>query len=449
MFDFGIVTSWLDKLLGSVMPGWLATSIECVIVMVALLLAYSVIAMFYIFYERKVCGWIQCRLGPMRVGPWGTIQVFADVIKILTKEIITLWHTDKFLFFLAPFLVIIASMVMFACLPWGNGLQIIDFNVGVFFIVAVSSLGVLGILLAGWSSNSKYTLIGAMRSGAQMISYELSVGISILTIVCLAGTMSVTGIVEAQADGWFLFKGHIPAIIAFLVFLVAGRRVFFRVQREHFFYGGNIRFFKRFELRFAVKRLEFVYVIPLSAELFTLKFGNFRGGIDVIRVSVFQARQHGHEIGLLLLGHAPLVGQLMGHRGGEQAGRKVHIHIGLRRKGEEKAGEIQIAHDPGQGKGLGLHPWAVQAGKILRHRVEYLRRLLQDRRPIRRIQAVLVPCHLFGIFVGQTGEILRHRRQLLHRDLPRFQPAFGLKIVPIVVDAPQKAESGVDQQQER
>ncbi len=221
MFDFGIVTSWLDKLLGSVMPGWLATSIECVIVMVALLLAYSVIAMFYIFYERKVCGWIQCRLGPMRVGPWGTIQVFADVIKILTKEIITLWHTDKFLFFLAPFLVIIASMVMFACLPWGNGLQIIDFNVGVFFIVAVSSLGVLGILLAGWSSNSKYTLIGAMRSGAQMISYELSVGISILTIVCLAGTMSVIGIVEAQADGWFLFKGHIPAIIAFLIYIVA------------------------------------------------------------------------------------------------------------------------------------------------------------------------------------------------------------------------------------
>ncbi len=221
MFDFGIVTSWLDNLLGSVMPGWLATSIECVIVMVALLLAYSVIAMFYIFYERKVCGWIQCRLGPMRVGPWGTIQVFADVIKILTKEIITLWHTDKFLFFLAPFLVIIASMVMFACLPWGNGLQIIDFNVGVFFIVAVSSLGVLGILLAGWSSNSKYTLIGAMRSGAQMISYELSVGISILTIVCLAGTMSVTGIVEAQADGWFLFKGHIPAIIAFLIYIVA------------------------------------------------------------------------------------------------------------------------------------------------------------------------------------------------------------------------------------
>ena len=221
MFDFGIVTSWLDKLLGSVMPGWLATSIECVIVMVALLLAYSVIAMFYIFYERKVCGWIQCRLGPMRVGPWGTIQVFADVIKILTKEIITLWHTDKFLFFLAPFLVIIASMVMFACLPWGNGLQIIDFNVGVFFIVAVSSLGVLGILLAGWSSNSKYTLIGAMRSGAQMISYELSVGISILTIVCLAGTMSVTGIVEAQADGWFLFKGHLPAIIAFLIYIVA------------------------------------------------------------------------------------------------------------------------------------------------------------------------------------------------------------------------------------
>ena len=188
MFDFGIVTKWLDDLLNSVMPAWLTTTIECVLVAVGLLVAYSLIAMFYIFYERKVCGWIQCRLGPMRVGKWGLLQVFADVIKILQKELITLWNTDKFLFKLAPYLVLIASMLTFACLPWGKGLQVIDMNIGVFFIVAVSSIGVLGILLAGWASNSKYTLIGAMRSGAQMISYELSCGISILTIVCLAGT---------------------------------------------------------------------------------------------------------------------------------------------------------------------------------------------------------------------------------------------------------------------
>jgi len=221
MFDFSIVTQWINEAFVSVMPQWLATTLECVIVGVLLLVLYSLIAMFYIFYERKVCGWIQCRLGPMRVGPWGTIQVVADVIKILQKELISLWQTDRFLFLLAPFLVIIASVLTFACLPWGNGLQVIDMNIGVFFIIAVSSIGVLGIMLAGWSSNSKYTLVGAMRSGAQMVSYELSVGISIMTIVCLAGTMSISGIVEAQKDGWFIFTGHIPAIIAFVIYIIA------------------------------------------------------------------------------------------------------------------------------------------------------------------------------------------------------------------------------------
>jgi NADH-quinone oxidoreductase subunit H len=113
-------------------------------------------------------------------------------------------------------------MLSFAVLPWGKGLQIVDFNIGIFFLIAVSSIGVLGILLAGWSSNNKFTLIGALRSGAQMISYELSIGLSVITMVCLAGTMSVTGIVEAQNDMWFIFKGHIPAIIAFVIYLIAG-----------------------------------------------------------------------------------------------------------------------------------------------------------------------------------------------------------------------------------
>ena len=221
MFDFSIVTSWLHNWFLSFMPGWLTTTVECVLIAVAMILAYAVLAMVYIFYERKLCAWMQCRLGPMRVGPWGLCQLFADVFKMLIKEIIRLEKIDRFLFALAPYLVIVASMLTFACLPWGNGLQIIDFNIGVFFMIAASSIGVLGILLAGWSSNNKYTLIGAMRSGAQMVSYELSVGLSILTIVVLSGTMSITGLVEAQADGWFLFKGHIPAFIAFIIYLIA------------------------------------------------------------------------------------------------------------------------------------------------------------------------------------------------------------------------------------
>lgn len=221
MFDFSIATNWLHELLLSWMPAWAVTTVECLLIGVALLLVYALLALFYIFYERKLCAWFQCRLGPNRVGPWGLLQVFADMFKILIKELIPIKGTDKFLFGLAPYLVIIASVLVFACLPWGNGLQIVDFNVGLFFMTAASSIGVLGILLAGWASNSKYTLIGAMRSGAQMISYELSIGLAMLTMVVMTGTMSVSGIVNAQADGWLLFKGHIPAVIAFVIYLIA------------------------------------------------------------------------------------------------------------------------------------------------------------------------------------------------------------------------------------
>ena len=222
MYDLSIITNWIHELLLSVMPGWLATTIECVAIGVALLLVYALLALFYIYFERKVCAAFQCRLGPNRVGPLGLLQSFADMFKMLIKEIITLKNVDRFLFALAPYLVIIASMLSFSVLPWGNGLQIIDFNIGIFFLIAVSSIGVLGILLAGWSSNNKFTLIGALRSGAHMVSYELSIGLSVLTMVAFAGTMSVTGIVEAQKDLWFIFSGHIPAIIAFVIYLVAG-----------------------------------------------------------------------------------------------------------------------------------------------------------------------------------------------------------------------------------
>ncbi len=222
MFDFSIITGWLDNLLNGFIPAWLTTVIECLLVGVGLILVYAILALFYIYYERKLCGAFQCRLGPNRVGPFGVCQSFADMFKILIKELIEINNVDKFLFALAPYLVVAASFAAFAVLPWGNGLQIIDFNIGIFFLLAVSSVGILGILLAGWSSNNKFTLIGAMRSGAQMISYELSLGLAVMTMVMLAGTMSVSGIVSEQQDLWFIFKGHIPAIIAFLIYIVAG-----------------------------------------------------------------------------------------------------------------------------------------------------------------------------------------------------------------------------------
>ena len=222
IFDFAVVTGWFDQLLNGVMPMWLVTIIECLLVAVGLILVYALLALFYIYYERKFCGAIQCRLGPNRVGPMGVLQSFADMFKMLIKELIPINNIDKFLFNLDRGLVVAASHTAFAVLPWGKGLQIIDFNIGIFFLISVSSIGVLGILLAGWSSNNKFTLIGAMRSGAQMISYELSIGLSIMTMVMLAGTMNITGIVEEQQDLWFIFKGHVPAIIAFIVYMIAG-----------------------------------------------------------------------------------------------------------------------------------------------------------------------------------------------------------------------------------
>ena len=222
MFDFSIVTQWVDTLLRSWMSPTAAVIVECVLVGVCLLLGYAVIALALIYIERKVCAFFQCRLGPNRVGPYGVIQSVADMFKMLIKEIIHINHIDKFLFGLAPYIVIISSVLAFSCIPFAKGLQVLDFNIRIFFLLAVSSIGIVGILLAGWSSNNKYTLIGAMRSGAQMISYELSIGLSILTMVMLAGTMSLSGIVEAQAGGWFIFTGHIPAIIAFLIYIIAG-----------------------------------------------------------------------------------------------------------------------------------------------------------------------------------------------------------------------------------
>ena len=222
MFDFSFLTNWVHTTLLQYMPEWLAITAECVLIGVLLLLTYSVLALFYIWYERKVCAAFQCRLGPNRVGPWGLLQTVADMFKILIKELISLKYTDKFLFALAPYLVILASMLAFAVLPWGNGLQIINFNIGIFFLIAVSSIGVLGILLAGWSSANKFTLIGALRSGAQMVSYELSIGLSVLTMVAFAGTMNVVEIVEAQSNLWFIFTAHVPAIIAFIIYLIAG-----------------------------------------------------------------------------------------------------------------------------------------------------------------------------------------------------------------------------------
>jgi len=221
IYDFTPLTQSIDQFLTkNLSQGW-ALTIELVIIGLVFLLFYAVIGLYLVLAERRVCAFMQNRLGPNRVGPGGFFQTIADLIKLLLKELIPIRRADKFLFNLAPFIVIIASFMAIAAIPFAKGLHAIDFNIGIFYVIAVSSLGVVGILIAGWSSNSKYSLIGAMRSGAQIVSYELSVGLSLLTIVIFAGSMQLSEVIQSQADGWWIWKGHIPAVVAFLVFMIA------------------------------------------------------------------------------------------------------------------------------------------------------------------------------------------------------------------------------------
>lgn len=226
MYDFSEITTWFDLLLrvGWGWPDWLAILLECVIVGVVILVAYAVLAIVMIYMERKVCAFFQCRLGPVRVGMWGTLQVICDVLKMMIKEIFLVRRADKLLYCLAPVLVIVGSVGAFAFLPWNNGAIALDFNCSIFLYTAVSSLGVLGVFLAGWASNNKYSVVSAMRGAMQMISYEISLGLCLIAACILVGSMQISEIIDAQsgAFGWLLFQGHIPAIIAFVVFLVAG-----------------------------------------------------------------------------------------------------------------------------------------------------------------------------------------------------------------------------------
>lgn len=223
IYELSNLTAWIDQTLrGTGMPEWGVLLIEFVLIGVALLTLYAVLALILIYVERKITAFFQARLGPNRVGPFGSIQSIADMLKILIKEIILINNVDKFLFYLAPFFMIVSSMLAFGVIPFGLGLNVVDFNIGVFYFAAVSSLGIIGVLLAGWSSNNKYSMIGAMRSGAQFISYELSTAFALMTVVILSGTMSFSGIIESQTYCWNLFNGHISALIAFIIYLISG-----------------------------------------------------------------------------------------------------------------------------------------------------------------------------------------------------------------------------------
>jgi NADH-quinone oxidoreductase subunit H len=221
MFSLRNITDSVDSWLHGTFNATTALIIEMVIVGTLVIGLFAMLGLVLVIMERKVSAFMQIRLGPNRVGPKGMFQSLADTLKLLVKEGMTPDGADKFLFNLAPFIAIITAMLLLAPLAFAKDFQIWDLNIGVLYVSAVSSISVISILMAGWSSNNKYSLLGAMRSGAQIVSYELSAGLSILAIVVLTGSLKLSDIVYSQANGWWIFKGHIPAIIAFVIFIIA------------------------------------------------------------------------------------------------------------------------------------------------------------------------------------------------------------------------------------
>lgn len=194
---------------------WPFIQIGLVVTLVALWVAYAT------YLERKISAFMQARLGPMRVGPWGLLQPIADGLKLLTKEDFVPEKADRWIFFFAPYIAVAAAFIVFSVIPFGPDWAVItDLNIGVLFVLSVSSVGVLALILAGWSSNSKYSLLGALRSSAQMVSYEVSMGLSIIGALMFARTLSLSSIVDAQAGDSIWFVVYQP--VGFLIFLISG-----------------------------------------------------------------------------------------------------------------------------------------------------------------------------------------------------------------------------------
>jgi len=279
MLSLEHISHTIDQVLNNHLSPTITLIVEMVIVGICAITLFAVLGLVLVFMERKVSAYMQIRLGPNRVGYKGLAQTAADTLKLVIKEGFTPDSADKFLFNLAPFIVMIAAMLLLAPLAFAKNFQMWDLNIGVLYVSAISSVSVIGILMAGWASNNKYSLIGAMRSGAQIVSYELSAGLSIISMVVLTGSLQLSTIVTSQQDGWWIFKGHLPAIVSFVIFIIAvtaetNRAPFDMAEAEseltagfHTEYSGM-----RFALFFLA---EYVNIFVVCAIAATIYFGGW------------------------------------------------------------------------------------------------------------------------------------------------------------------------------
>ena len=244
-------------------------------------------------WERKLIGWIQIRIGPNRVGPFGLFQPIADGVKLLMKEIILPANADKGLFFLAPMLMLVPALAAWAVIPFSPTLVLADIDAGLLYIMALSSMGVYGVIVAGWASNSKYAFLGAMRSAAQMVSYELAMGFALVVVLMVSGSLNLSDIVEGQGRGWFASKGltflswnWLPLAPMLVVYFISGvaetnRAPFDVVEGESEIVAGHMVEYSgmTFALFFLAEYMNMILISALTAILF---FGGWQAPIDSI-----------------------------------------------------------------------------------------------------------------------------------------------------------------------
>jgi NADH-quinone oxidoreductase subunit H len=291
--------------------------IEPLIKIIFVVLVNLTVVAYLVLVERRVSAFIQNRIGPNRVGPAGMFQPVADIVKLFLKEDIVPKAANKFVHSLAPIISLVVAMTTFAVIPFGNTihlfgrdvkLMIADVNVGILYLLALSSLGVYGITLSGWSSNNKYSLLGGLRSSAQMISYELSMGLAIIGVLMIAGTLQLNKIVESQAHGmWYFWRSP----ISFITFVIASfaetnRLPFDLPEAEPELVGGYHTEYSgmKFGLFFLA---EYANMITASAVITTLYLGGwqlpFVGhlGLSDLTVSLLQVAAFAVKVGLVLL----------------------------------------------------------------------------------------------------------------------------------------------------
>src|SRR3989441_62565 len=282
-----------DAMFGPVWGPAVSVTVSSLAFIVAIVAPLMLAVAYLTLWERKLIGWIQIRIGPNRVGPAGLLQPIADGVKLLLKEIILPANANKALFILAPVLMITPALAAWAVIPFSPTLVLADINAGLLYIMALSSMGVYGVIVAGWASNSKYAFLGAMRSAAQMVSYELAMGFALVVVLMVSGSLNLSDIVEGQGRGYFASKGltflswnWLPLLPMAVVYFVSGvaetnRAPFDVVEGESEIVAGHMIEYSgmTFALFFLAEYMNMILISTLAAVMF---FGGWQAPIDSV-----------------------------------------------------------------------------------------------------------------------------------------------------------------------